>query len=48
MGDLVWGGDQKTRKALDDQNVGSVATSMRKREFGMDVWARRTVEKSIP
>ena len=44
MGDLVWGETKRQGKPLDDKNVGSVATSMRKKH-GMDVWARRTVEK---
>ena len=44
MGDLVWEETKRQGKPLDDKNVGSVATSMRK-EFGMDVWAKRTVEK---
>jgi dephospho-CoA kinase len=44
MGDLVWEETKRQGKPLDDKNVGSVATSMRKKH-GMDVWARRTVEK---
>jgi dephospho-CoA kinase len=44
MGDLVWEETQRQGKPLNDKNVGSVASSMRK-EYGMDVWAKRTVEK---
>jgi dephospho-CoA kinase len=44
MGDLVWEETKRQSKPLNDKNVGSVATSMRK-EYGMDVWAKRTVEK---
>ncbi len=44
MGDLVWEETKRQGKPLDDKNVGSVATSMRKKH-GMDVWAKRTVEK---
>jgi dephospho-CoA kinase len=44
MGDLVWEETKRQGKQLDDKNVGSVATNMRKKH-GMDVWARRTVEK---
>jgi dephospho-CoA kinase len=44
MGDLVWEETKRQGKPLDDKNVGSVATNMRKK-YGMDVWAKRTVEK---
>lgn len=44
MGDLVWEETRRQGRPLDDKNVGSVATSMRK-EYGMDIWAKRTVEK---
>ncbi len=44
MGDLVWEETKRQGKQLNDKNVGSVANNMRK-EFGMDVWAKRTVEK---
>jgi len=44
MGDLVWEETKRQGKPLNDKNVGSVATSMRKKH-SMDVWARRTVEK---
>ena len=44
MGDLVWEETKRQGKPLNDKNVGSVANSMRK-EYGMDIWAKRTVEK---
>ena len=44
MGDLVWEETKQQGKPLNDKNVGDVASSMRKR-FGMDIWAKRTVEK---
>jgi len=44
MGDLVWEETRRQGKPLDDKNVGTVATSMREKH-GMDIWARRTVEK---
>jgi dephospho-CoA kinase len=44
MGDLVWEETRRQGKPLDDKNVGDVASSMRKK-YGMDVWAKRTVEK---
>jgi dephospho-CoA kinase len=44
MGDLVWEETKQQDKTLTDKNVGSVATMMRK-EHGMDIWAKRTVEK---
>jgi dephospho-CoA kinase len=44
MGDLVWEETQRQGKPLDDKNVGTVAEDMRKKH-GMDIWARRTVEK---
>jgi dephospho-CoA kinase len=44
MGDLVWEETKRQGKPLNDKNVGSVATNMRK-EFGMDIWAKRTFEK---
>jgi dephospho-CoA kinase len=44
MGDLVWDETRRQGKPLTDKNVGSVATSMRK-EYGMDIWAKRTVER---
>lgn len=44
MGDLVWGETKRQGKPLDDKNVGDIASSMRT-THGMDVWAKRTVEK---
>ncbi len=44
MGDLVWEETRRQGKQLTDKNVGSVATSMRKK-YGMDIWAKRTIEK---
>jgi dephospho-CoA kinase len=44
MGDLVWEETKRQGKPLNDKNVGSVATNMRKKH-GMDVWAKRTIEK---
>jgi dephospho-CoA kinase len=44
MGDLVWEETKRQGKPLNDKNVGSVANNMRK-EYGMDIWAKRTVEK---
>ncbi len=44
MGDLVWEETRRQGKPLDDKNVGDVASNMRKK-YGMDIWAKRTVEK---
>ncbi len=44
MGDMVWEETKRQGKILDDINVGDVANSMRKK-YGMDIWAKRTVEK---
>ena len=44
MGDLVWEETKRQGKALTDKNVGTVASNMRK-THGMDIWAKRTVEK---
>jgi dephospho-CoA kinase len=44
MGDLVWEETRRQGKPLDDKNVGDVASSMRKK-YGMDIWAKRAVEK---
>jgi len=44
MGDLVWEETRRQDKPLDDKNVGDVASNMRKK-YGMDIWAKRTVEK---
>lgn len=44
MGDLVWEEVRRRGLELTDQNVGGVATEMRK-TAGADVWAVRTVER---
>ncbi|KYK23432.1 hypothetical protein AYK25_10040 [Thermoplasmatales archaeon SM1-50] len=44
MGDLVWEETKRQGKTLDNKHVGFVANNMRK-THGMDVWAKRTVEK---
>jgi dephospho-CoA kinase len=44
MGDLVWEETKRQGKPLDDKHVGAVAQAMRK-NHGMDIWAKRTVEK---
>lgn len=44
MGDLVWEETQRQGKSLNDKNVGNVAKKMREKH-GMNIWARRTVEK---
>jgi len=44
MGDLVWEETKRQGKPLDDKHVGAVANDMRK-QHGMEIWARRTVEK---
>jgi dephospho-CoA kinase len=44
MGDMVWEETKRQGKPLDDKNVGDVAHSMREKN-GMDIWAKRTIEK---
>jgi dephospho-CoA kinase len=44
MGDMVWDETKKQGRALDDKNVGEIANTMRQKH-GMDIWAKRTVEK---
>jgi dephospho-CoA kinase len=44
MGDLVWEETKRQGKPLNDKNVGEVATRIRE-QYGMDIWAKRTVEK---
>ena len=44
MGDMVWEETKRQGLELTDKNVGKVANDMRK-EFGKDIWAKRTVEK---
>ena len=44
MGEIVWEETKRQRKPLDSKNVGDVAHSNREKH-GMDIWAKRTVEK---
>lgn len=44
MGDMVWEEVKNRGLSLDEKNVGAIADQMRK-EFGMDIWAKRTLEK---
>jgi dephospho-CoA kinase len=44
MGDMVWEETKRQGKPLDDKNVGEIAHSMREKH-GMNIWAKRTVEK---
>lgn len=44
MGDMVWKEVKNRRLSLDEKNVGAIADQMR-REVGMDIWARKTLEK---
>jgi dephospho-CoA kinase len=44
MGDMVWEETKRQGKTLDDKNVGEIAHCMREKH-GMDIWAKRTVEK---
>ena len=44
MGDMVWDEVKKQGLEINEKNVGTVANSMRKKH-GMDIWARRTIEK---
>jgi len=44
MGDMVWEEVKNQGLKLNDKNVGIIANQMRK-EHGMDIWARRTLEK---
>jgi len=44
MGDAVWDEVKNQGLELNDKNVGVVADKMRK-EKGMDIWARRTLDK---
>jgi len=45
MGDMIWEETKKQELELNDKNVGMIANQMRK-EHGMDIWARRTLEKT--
>ena len=44
MGDMVWEEVKNRGLSLDEKNVGAIADQMRK-EAGMDIWARKTLEK---
>ena len=44
MGDCIWEEVKKRGLGLNDENVGRIADEMRKKH-GMDIWARRTMEK---
>ena len=46
MGDMVWEEVKKQGLEINDENVGFIANKMREKH-GMDIWARRTVEKII-
>jgi len=44
MGDMIWEETKNQGLKLNDKNVGMIANQMRK-EHGMDIWAKRTLEK---
>jgi dephospho-CoA kinase len=44
MGDMVWEEVRNRGLTLDEKNVGAIADQMR-RDIGMDVWAKRTIDK---
>jgi len=44
MGDMVWTETKKQGLELNESNVGTIADKLRKEE-GMDIWARKTLEK---
>jgi len=44
MGDLIWEEVKNQKLELNDENVGFVANSIRKKQ-GKDIWAKRTIEK---
>jgi len=44
MGDMIWDETKNRGLELSDKNVGMIANNMRK-EHGMDIWAKRTLEK---
>jgi len=46
MGDMVWNETKKRNLELNDRNVGMIANTMRD-EFGMDIWAQKTVKKIL-
>jgi len=43
MGDFVWLEVKNRGLPLNDQNVGAIASDMRKR-FGQDIWAKKTID----
>jgi len=44
MGDMILEEVKNQKLPLDDKHVGSIADQMRKK-FGMDIWAKKTIEK---
>ena len=46
MGDAVWEEVKKQGLDITDKNVGLIANEMRQKH-GMDIWAKRTVEKIL-
>jgi len=44
MGDMVWDETRKQGLEITNGNVGIIANKLRQ-EQGMDIWARRTIEK---
>ena len=46
MGDMVWEEVKNRKLTLDEKNVGTIANKMRK-EHGMDIWAKRTIDKIL-
>ena len=44
MGDVVWDEVKKQGLELTDENVGYIASNMRKK-YGRDIWAKRTIEE---
>ena len=46
MGDMVWEEVKRQGLEINDENVGRVANMMRK-SHGMDIWAKRTVDKIL-
>ena len=44
MGDMIWEETKNRGLNLSDNNVGMIANTMRK-EHGMDIWAKKTLEK---
>ena len=44
MGDMVWEEVKQQGLELNDENVGAIADSMRKKQ-GKNIWAKRTIDK---